>query len=131
MTPTSRKTKVAAALLAFFLGGTGAHNFYIGNTGRAIVQLVILVVSWIVMIGGYAMIVGGVDTTTATTYYDSYGNPTRYDGDDEMIISGIAMIIVSGTVMFGLWLWTFIEFIMILAGTGRYARDREGMVLSS
>ena len=33
------QSRVAAACLAFFLGGFGAHNFYIGLRGRAIVQL--------------------------------------------------------------------------------------------
>ena len=33
------KSKVAAALLAFFLGVFGAHNFYLGKTGRGVAQL--------------------------------------------------------------------------------------------
>jgi TM2 domain-containing membrane protein YozV len=35
------KSKVTAALLAFFLGGFGVHNFYLGYNGRAIAQLCI------------------------------------------------------------------------------------------
>lgn len=34
------KDKVAAALLAFFLGGFGAHRFYLGQTGKGILYLV-------------------------------------------------------------------------------------------
>ena len=34
------KTKVVAALFAFFLGGFGAHKFYLGNTGKGILYLV-------------------------------------------------------------------------------------------
>ncbi|WP_049151740.1 TM2 domain-containing protein [Corynebacterium striatum] len=34
-----QKSWVAAWLLAFFFGYLGAHNFYLGNTGRALGQL--------------------------------------------------------------------------------------------
>ena len=34
------KSKVAAALLAFFLGGLGIHRFYLGHTGTGIAMLV-------------------------------------------------------------------------------------------
>lgn len=39
------KSKVAAALLAFFLGGIGIHNFYLGYTGKGIAQLLISLLS--------------------------------------------------------------------------------------
>ena len=35
----SNKSKVTAAILAFFLGGFGIHNFYPGKTGRGVAQL--------------------------------------------------------------------------------------------
>lgn len=34
------KNRVTAALLAFFLGGIGAHKFYLGSVGWGIVYLV-------------------------------------------------------------------------------------------
>ena len=37
----STKSRLAAALLAFFLGEFGAHRFYVGKTGSAVVQLVL------------------------------------------------------------------------------------------
>lgn len=43
--PNSSRSKVAAALLAFFLGTLGVHNFYLGHTGRGIAQLLITVLS--------------------------------------------------------------------------------------
>ncbi len=39
MTSNPPKSKVAAALLCFFLGGLGVHRFYLGYTGLGIAQL--------------------------------------------------------------------------------------------
>lgn len=39
-TAPNGKSKIAAALLAFFLGGFGAHKFYLGQTGMGILYLV-------------------------------------------------------------------------------------------
>lgn len=52
-----QKSKVAAGLLGIFLGGFGAHNFYLGNTGKAVAQLLItllslFLLSWISAIWG-------------------------------------------------------------------------------
>lgn len=33
------KSKIAAALFAFFLGGFGAHKFYLGQTGKGVLYL--------------------------------------------------------------------------------------------
>ncbi len=37
----SQKSKMAAGLLGIFLGAYGVHNFYLGNTNRGILQLVL------------------------------------------------------------------------------------------
>ena len=42
-TGVAPKSKVTAALLAFFLGGIGAHNFYLGQKGRAVGHIVLAV----------------------------------------------------------------------------------------
>ncbi|HEY0738260.1 MAG TPA: TM2 domain-containing protein [Herpetosiphonaceae bacterium] len=47
-----QKSKVAAALLAFFLGGLGIHGFYLGNTGMGLTLLVINLVSVPLMLIG-------------------------------------------------------------------------------
>ena len=36
-----RKSKLAAGLLALFLGYLGIHNFYLGYTGKAVAQLLL------------------------------------------------------------------------------------------
>ena len=47
----SDKNKLVAALLAFFLGGLGIHNFYLGYKGKAIAQLLLSLIGWIIVIG--------------------------------------------------------------------------------
>ena len=43
------KSKLAAGLLGIFLGGLGVHNFYLGNTGKAVAQLLLTLVGWILL----------------------------------------------------------------------------------
>jgi TM2 domain-containing membrane protein YozV len=50
---TAPKSKVAFILLAVFLGHLGIHNFYLGNTKRAIIQLLVTLLTC--GIGGIAM----------------------------------------------------------------------------
>lgn len=42
---TVQKSKLAAVLLAFFLGVLGVHNFYLGYTGKGVAQLLITLLS--------------------------------------------------------------------------------------
>lgn len=42
----STKSKLAAGLLGIFLGALGVHNFYLGQTGKAIAQLLITLLSF-------------------------------------------------------------------------------------
>lgn len=43
----SDKSKAVAALLAFFLGTLGIHNFYLGHVGRGVAQLLVtLALGW-------------------------------------------------------------------------------------
>ena len=39
------KSKLVAGLLGIFLGGWGIHNFYLGFTTKAIIQIVVTIVS--------------------------------------------------------------------------------------
>lgn len=47
----AQKSKLAAGLLGIFLGCFGVHNFYLGNTGKAVAQLLLTVIGWILIIG--------------------------------------------------------------------------------
>ncbi len=42
----SSRNKIAAGLLAIFLGALGVHNFYLGFKGKAIAQLLISILSF-------------------------------------------------------------------------------------
>ncbi|MBO7665289.1 MAG: TM2 domain-containing protein [Aeriscardovia sp.] len=42
----SEKSKIVAGLYGIFLGLFGVHNFYLGNTGRGICQLLLTLVGW-------------------------------------------------------------------------------------
>lgn len=37
------KSKMAAGLLGLFLGAWGVHNFYLGNTSRGVIQIVVTI----------------------------------------------------------------------------------------
>lgn len=47
-----QKSKIAAGLLAFFLGGLGVHGFYLGNTSMGLTLLLVNIGAWITMFLG-------------------------------------------------------------------------------
>lgn len=44
--PPQSKSKVAAGLLAIFLGGLGIHKFYLGYTTQGIILLLVSLLGW-------------------------------------------------------------------------------------
>lgn len=82
------KSKATAALLAFFLGGFGAHNFYLGYSLRGGLQLGL----WVLSLVTIFFLIGGIG-------------------------------------FFALGIWVFIEFILILMGSGGYETDAFGRPL--
>lgn len=56
--PASRKSGIAAGLFALFLGLFGVHNFYLGHTAKAIIQLFITLVALMIpfLIAGIAIV---------------------------------------------------------------------------
>ena len=58
-----KKSTAVAYLLWAFLGGLGAHRFYLGRTGSAVGQLLLFVLGWLllaVMVGLVLLIALGI-----------------------------------------------------------------------
>ncbi len=73
------KSMVAAALLAFFLGALGIHNFYLGYNGKGIAQLLLTLLGWAVfmvgpMVAGIWALVEFI-MILARAYPDRWGRP--------------------------------------------------------
>lgn len=50
------KSPLIAYLLLIFLGGFGAHRFYLGKTGTAATMLVLFVLGWLTLIFGIGLV---------------------------------------------------------------------------
>lgn len=48
---SQQKSKIAAGLLGIFLGGLGIHNFYLGNTNRGLIQLLVCLIGGVITCG--------------------------------------------------------------------------------
>lgn len=48
----SKRSKIVAAILAFFLGYLGIHNFYLGKTGKGVAQLLLTISVFFCWISG-------------------------------------------------------------------------------
>jgi hypothetical protein len=96
----SPKSRRATTLLAFFLGVFGAHRFYIGKTGTAIVMLLL-------SIAGLGML--GLDSAGwAPGYF------------------GLVVYFYVLSIFAAVGIWAFVEF--IFAVTGRM-KDKEGRLI--
>jgi TM2 domain-containing membrane protein YozV len=67
------KQKIVAGILGILLGGLGVHSFYLGNSKKGIIQLVLSVVTCGLLglwgfIEGIMILIGNVNT-------DAYGVP--------------------------------------------------------
>lgn len=116
----SEKSKTTAAVLAFFLGWAGGHNFYLRRNGKALAQLLLSILGWIFIVVG---IILAVNYETGTSYYYDEGNEALF---------AMGMIMLFGTlyVLFpAIGIWAFVEFILILTGSAGYATDDKGLVL--
>lgn len=66
-----RKNRVTAALLAFFLGGLGAHKFYLGDTGLGILYILFC---WTLIPGLIAFVEAIIYLTTSDEEFaEKYG----------------------------------------------------------
>lgn len=116
----SEKSKTAAAVLAFFLGWAGGHNFYLRKNGKALAQLLLVILGWIFIVVG---IILAANYDTGSSYYDD-------DGNEALFAMGLIMIFGTLYVLFpAIGIWAFVEFILILTGSAGYATDEKGLVL--
>lgn len=94
------KSKLTAALLAFFLGIFGAHRFYLGYTNLGFVMLAVGLAPWLVFILGF------VSHSLAT--------------------AGLSVILffICGTVVS---VWALVDFVLILVGN---LHDADGLELT-
>ena len=71
------KSKMCAGLLAIFLGAFGVHNFYLGNTGKAIAQLLITLLSCFTLsfVSGVWALIEGIMILSGSINTDGHGNP--------------------------------------------------------
>lgn len=71
------KSKIAAGLLGIFLGAFGVHNFYLGNTGKAVAQLLISILSCftLAIVSEIWGLIEGIMILTGSINTDAQGNP--------------------------------------------------------
>ncbi len=67
------KSKLVAGLLGIFLGGWGIHNFYLGNTGRGVAQIIVTIVTC--GIGALWGLIEGILILTGSINTDADGKP--------------------------------------------------------
>ena len=67
------KSKLVAGLLGIFLGGWGIHNFYLGNTGRGIAQIIVTIVTC--GVGALWGLIEGILILTGSINTDADGKP--------------------------------------------------------
>lgn len=77
----AQKSRLAAGLLAIFLGSLGVHNFYLGRTGIAVTQLLITVLTLGfggILVSIWALIEGILILTRSPSFAtDGRGIPLR------------------------------------------------------
>ena len=76
------KSKLAAGLLAIFLGALGIHNFYLGYTNKAVTQLLLGTVGSLAfglgpVISGIWGLVEGIYILTGKIDKDAEGHPLK------------------------------------------------------
>lgn len=73
------KSKMCAGLLGIFLGVFGVHNFYLGNTGKAVAQLLITLLScgFLSPVSGIWGLIEGIMLLTGSINVDGNGMPLR------------------------------------------------------
>ncbi len=83
VSPANQKSRMAAGLLGVFLGGLGIHNFYLGKTNRALVQLLVSLIGGVLACGLAAIameiwgLVEGIMILAGSITVDGNGVPLK------------------------------------------------------
>lgn len=93
--PVSSKNKTTAALLAFFLGSIGVHNFYLGEKQKGIIHIVLAVIGWVL----YGIGIAQMGAAIASGDVSGAFSP--------MMIIGLLVLAANG-------IWQLVEFVQIL-----------------
>ncbi|MBR6566214.1 MAG: TM2 domain-containing protein [Spirochaetaceae bacterium] len=102
----SPKSRLIAFLLCTFAGYVGAHNFYVGRIRRGIIQLLLIVSSFIVYF--------------CSLLYLLLSNVDNPDAADAVFVGVfISLIPIMATAI-----WIFVDWIMILAGAFKDKQKR-------
>jgi len=74
-----QKSRLCAGLLGIFLGAFGVHNFYLGNNGKAVAQLLITVLSCFTLspVSSIWGLVEGIMLLTGSINEDAQGIPLK------------------------------------------------------
>ena len=99
----SLKSRLAASLLAWFLGEFGAHRFYTGKAGTAVIMLLMGILAGVCWLGGL------------------FGSLAA--GDDEPVWG---LMVIGGLLYFAVWVWKTIDFIIAVTGN---SRDSQGKII--
>ena len=111
--PVSSKSQIVAALLAYFLGALGVHNFYLGQNKLGMTKLVML-------LGGGVLAGTGLFLIALFVATDEVAG----------VIVAVLACALGGILTAVVGVWGFVEFILILMRKGRFGVDEHGLRLS-
>ncbi len=101
----SSKSRAVAAILCFFFGGVGAHNFYVGKMGLGIMRI---------MLCGFILASAAFANGAKSMILESYnrGLISLSAANSEILVFSMPNYITTAANA----IWTIVDFIMILLG---------------
>ena len=74
----SEKSRIAAGVFGILLGGIGVHSFYLGKSGKGILQIVVTLIT--LGIGGLWGFIEGIIIIAGGKTVDGQGKPLKPNG---------------------------------------------------
>ncbi|MCR5081700.1 MAG: NINE protein [Treponema sp.] len=109
----SKRSRVCAFILGFFLGEFGIHNFYLGRILRGVCQCVLFIAGFIFYL--YSLLKLTMLETSQLPRNEEFYEDISFHSF--MILLGIVLLLAAV-------IWSFVEWVKILNGT---AKDAEGL----